>query len=205
MTFPNYNTKLNGLVLAGGKSTRMGTDKGRLHWHGKEQRYYVADMLKTLCEEVYISCRDAEQADEIKDYPTLIDTYTDIGPYAGILTAMDAQSDTGWLVVACDLPLLDEATLQQLVAQRDTLCMATTFKSPHDGLPEPLITIWEPGSGAVLRTMVSEGIKCPRKALMRHPERVKIILPDLAETLLNANTPEEAETVQTIIKSKNAK
>ncbi|MEP6951744.1 MAG: NTP transferase domain-containing protein, partial [Ginsengibacter sp.] len=48
---------LNGLVLAGGKSERMGYDKGMIVWHGREQQYYLADLLKNLCEEVYISCR----------------------------------------------------------------------------------------------------------------------------------------------------
>lgn len=202
MTLAEHSAKLNGLVLAGGKSSRMGTDKSKLQWHGTEQRYYIANLLRLFCDEVYISCRDAGQAEEMQGYPTLTDKYTDIGPYAGILTAMDTNPDAAWLVVACDLPLLDEATLRQLVDTRDTSCMATTFKSPHDGLPEPLITIWEPASGTVLRSMVSEGIKCPRKALMRHPERVKIILPDNAEALLNANTPEDAKVVHHIIESR---
>ena len=66
---------LNGLVLAGGKSTRMGEDKGILQWYGKEQRYYVADMLATFCEEVFISCRP-EQTNAIdKNYKVIEDEF----------------------------------------------------------------------------------------------------------------------------------
>ena len=46
---------LNGLVLAGGKSERMGFDKSSISWHGKEQRYHIADMLKPFCNDVFIS------------------------------------------------------------------------------------------------------------------------------------------------------
>ncbi|MBS1503406.1 MAG: NTP transferase domain-containing protein, partial [Bacteroidetes bacterium] len=53
---------LNGLVLAGGKSQRMGFDKGAVNWFGKEQRYYLADMMKPLCNEVFISCRDDQKS-----------------------------------------------------------------------------------------------------------------------------------------------
>ena len=66
---------LNGLVLAGGKSVRMGYDKSSIQWHGKEQRYYMADLLKQICKDVFISCRK-KQKDEIdiniKHWQTLL-------------------------------------------------------------------------------------------------------------------------------------
>ena len=48
----NRIPSINGLVLAGGKSTRMGTAKDLLNWHGKEQRYFAADLLAPFCDEV---------------------------------------------------------------------------------------------------------------------------------------------------------
>ena len=54
---------LNGLVLAGGKSERMGFDKSVLNWHGKAQRYYMADMLAPFCDEVFLSCRPDQQVE----------------------------------------------------------------------------------------------------------------------------------------------
>ncbi|MDQ6610064.1 MAG: NTP transferase domain-containing protein, partial [Bacteroidota bacterium] len=66
---------LNGLVLAGGRSVRMKQDKGLLHWHGKEQRYYMADLLQQCCAEVFISCRQ-EQAQNISEkYKVITDDY----------------------------------------------------------------------------------------------------------------------------------
>ena len=62
---------LNGLVLAGGKSVRMGFDKTLIEWHGKEQRDFMADTLKGICNDVFISCR-ADQQQEITNYKTKI-------------------------------------------------------------------------------------------------------------------------------------
>lgn len=195
---------LKGLVLAGGKSKRMGHDKTLIAWHGKEQRYHAADILLQLCSEVLISCR-AEQAGEIAaPYKALPDTYENMGPYGGILTALSTDKEAAWLVVASDLPLLDELILYQLVAERDPAQIATTFESPHDGLPEPLITIWEPAAREVLLSYLEEGLTCPRKALLRNIERVKLIRPATAEKLINANTPEDAGKVADIIKQQSA-
>jgi len=191
---------LNGLVLAGGQSKRMGTDKGLLQWHGKEQRYYMADLLQNVCNEVFISCREDQQGEMDAEYRTLTDIFIGSGPADGILSALKAQPAKAWLVVACDLPLLDILTLEYLIQHRDSNAIATTFESPFDGLPEPLITIWEPASYTALMAHLSDGFSCPRKALIRNSERVKILQPPNPDKLMNANTPEDAEKVKEIIK-----
>ncbi|MDQ2753583.1 MAG: NTP transferase domain-containing protein, partial [Bacteroidota bacterium] len=95
---------LNGLVLAGGKSSRMGHDKGMIKWHSKEQQYYIADLMKNICNEVYISCQPGQQIQE--GYVALADTFTGLGPFGAILSAFREKPDVAWMVIACDLPLL---------------------------------------------------------------------------------------------------
>ena len=200
----NEQPILNGLVLAGGKSLRMGQDKGAIKWHTKEQRYHMADLLATLCNEVFISCRPEQQRDIDQSYQTLPDTYTGKGPYGAILSALEKYPDNAWLVIACDLPLMDAATLGQLIQSRDINSIATTFQSPFDGLPEPLVTIWEPKSLPVLLSFLAEGYSCPRKVLIRNSGQVKIIKPNDPDALLNANTPEEAQRAKDIIGRKTS-
>ncbi len=187
---------LYGLVLAGGKSLRMGTDKGAIKWHNaQEQRYYVADMLKNLCEKTYISCRNDAQKNLLStDYEYINDTFTDLGPYGAILSAFREHPNASWLVLACDLPLLDSETLQELIAQRDISNLATTFESPFDQLPEPLITIWESKSYAILLSFLAQGYSCPRKVLRN--TKVKIIQAQSPEKLMNVNTKSEFDTVR---------
>lgn len=197
------NPIINGLVLAGGKSSRMGRDKSVIAWHGKQQQYCIADLLKPVCNKVFISRRKEQEAESNTDYKTLTDTYTGIGPYGAILSAFQFQPETAWLVVACDLPLLDEMTLKFLLANRNTDVMATTFQSPHDGLPEPLITIWEPRSNEVLLSFLSNGYTCPRKVLIRSND-VHILQPPDADALMNVNTPEDFAKAELIILQKQS-
>ena len=190
---------LNGLVLAGGKSTRMGFDKATIQWHAKEQQYYAADLLKEVCATVFISCRPDQQKEINSSCQILPDTFTGIGPYGAILSAFREKPDGAWLVVACDLPLLDTQTLQYLKEHRNVTAMATAFESPYNHFPEPLITIWEPKSYPVLLSFLSKGITCPGKALRNMDTAVlKIQHP---EALTNVNTPGDFERVQQILQT----
>jgi len=191
---------LNGLVLAGGKSERMGQDKAAINWHRKEQRYHMADLLKNYVDEVYISCRTDQQQAVDPAYPAIADTFTGLGPFGAILSAFREQPERAWLVVACDLPLLDKTTLDFLTAHRDTSAVATTFESPHDGFPEPLITIWEPKSYPVLLSFLAQGYSCPRKVLINSDAR--IVQPPQPTALMNVNTPEELEQAKALLQQK---
>jgi molybdopterin-guanine dinucleotide biosynthesis protein A len=191
---------LNGLVLAGGKSTRMGFDKGAAAWHGKQQRYYMADMLKSFCKEVYISGRPGQRQEIDKAYPVIEDTFTGLGPFGAILSAFREQPDAAWLVIACDLPLMDEATLRNLVAWRNISSVATAYHSPVTDFPEPLIAVWEPKSYPVLLSFLAEGNSCPRKVLI-NSDITLLNAPDFA-TLTNVNTPDELKKIRSMIHTK---
>lgn len=190
--------KLNGLVLAGGKSQRMGNPKDKINWHGKEQRYYAADLLAPFCDEVFISCRQDQLENFDINYNALTDTFLNMGPFGGILSALRSQRDKAWLVVACDLPLLDKKSLEFLIENRNIEKVATTYESPFDGFPEPLITIWEPKSYPLLLNFLGSGITCPRKVLINSD--TLILKPGNPDSLMNVNTPEDMAKAQEILR-----
>jgi molybdenum cofactor guanylyltransferase len=193
---------LDGLVLAGGKSVRMGHDKGLIDWHGKEQRYFIADLLNRFCNDVFISCREEQQQEIDFNYRTLPDTFIGLGPYGAILSAFREQPNAAWLVIAADLPLIDEDTINYLTQHRDTSSIATTFESPYDNFPEPLISIWEPKSYPVLLSFLAQGYSCPRKVLINSD--TKILKAPNTEALINVNTPEELARAKEILDKKKA-
>jgi molybdenum cofactor guanylyltransferase len=159
--------KVQGLILAGGYSTRMGTDKGSLNWNGKAQREYLYDLLQSIGIQSFISCRD-DQKEQLNGYPSISDTFLNLGPMGAIMSAFRENPTVAWLVIACDLPFLDQLCLEFLIKNRNASAVATAFKSPTstEGFPEPLATIWEPKSYQHLLRFLSQGVSCPRKVLI---------------------------------------
>lgn len=184
---------LKGLVLCGGFSTRMQEDKSSIAYHGMPQWRYLVHLLQSLLPEVYISCRE-EQRENFNAHPYLIpDTVPYGGPSAGLLSAHALQPNTAWLVIACDLPLISQQSLALLVQSRDTSKAATTFVSPFNQLPEPLIAIWEPAGLTLLAQNVAAGKNCPRKTMLN--TEIALLENPYATEQFNANTPEEKATI----------
>jgi len=181
---------LAGLVLSGGHSKRMQRDKAALLVDGQTQLARAMALLQRVCANVFVSVRPDQVGDPMRSqYPQVVDQIEGVGPAAGILAAFELRPDHAWLVAAVDLPLLDDATLNQLVSGRNAELLATAFVSAHDGLPEPLCAIWEPSSHAPLKAFLDGGRSCPRKFLINHP--TQLIHLSASNTLANVNTPEE--------------
>ena len=184
--------KLYGLILSGGKSTRMGNDKGLIAYHGKPQREYLYELAAKYCNEAYYSARE----DQLNSFPNstkvIVDQNEYPGPFNGILSAHKQYPKVAWLVLACDLPLLDETGLSELVERRNPEQYATAFSSKDSGLPEPLIAIWEPMALQAARIyMKTAESSCPRKFLINSD--IRLVVPSTEEQLYNANSMEEYE------------
>lgn len=181
---------VHGLVLAGGASRRMGRDKAALEYHGRPQLHWAFARLQAVCATTYVSVRADQREEPARaGLPQLVDLHSDIGPLAGIVAAQARHPDAAWLVLACDLPFLDETTLALLVAQRDPGADATAFRSSHDGLPEPLCAIYEPRTRAELARRAESGPHCPRKFLLQ--SRIRLLELPSQSALDNVNTPDE--------------
>ena len=195
----NVIPPLYGLVLAGGDSARMGSDKGMINYHGLPQREYLFHLLKPLTVKTFISMRPGQM--ESTDMEILEDRYPDLGPFGAVLTAFEFAPASAWLVVACDFPLLDSHALLELIEARDSTSRATGFLDPHTLMPEPWITILEPSIYPILQTYHQRGKQSLRGILVDY--NTKLIRPSNPEILLNANTPDEAALLSEKIKGKH--
>lgn len=184
--------KLYGLVLTGGKSKRMGQDKALLMINAKSQTEYAYDLLSEFCAKVFVSCRP-DQADlpGRKDLPQILDkpAYNDIGPLAGILSAMEEHPRVPWIVLGCDLPFVTKSTIEKLILNQNPGKFATAYISAHDGLPEPLCAIYEPADRQNILNFVKQGVHCPRKIMIN--SETELIAQDDPKSLENINTPED--------------
>ncbi len=188
----NSQATVLGLVLAGGQSRRMGQDKGLLDYHGKPQREYLYEQLAPLCERVYISIRSEQEQALPKGMPYILDENRYRGPFNGLLSAHRQFPNAAWLVVACDLPLMDTRALRFLMEQRDPGAMATAYATRQSGLPEPLAALWEPQAlEQAIAYLESGNSTCPRKFLINTSTR--LVYPEDDSWLANANAPEDYE------------
>jgi molybdopterin-guanine dinucleotide biosynthesis protein A len=191
---------LYGLVLAGGASTRMQRDKAALLYHDRPQLDWTYDLVSEVCERVFVSVRQDQVEDEVRNrFPKIVDRLRDKGPIAGIAAAQAEVPQAAWLVVACDLPFLNRATLDHLIASRDRTRYATAYRSAHDGLPEPLCAIYEPVSRLAIDEYVSSGKHCPRRFLGQADVHL-LDQPD-PRSLDNVNTVEEHRAATRILEA----
>ena len=183
-------TPLYGLVLAGGKSNRMGRDKGLITYHELPQREHLYRLLQPLCNRVFLSVRTEQVADLDSETDYIVDEDLYRGPFNGLLSAHRRYPEVAWLVLACDLPLMETTGLQRLIAARDPSKVATAYATKQSGLPEPLAAIWESrGLQQAELHMKTATSSCPRKFLINSDIELVEAMQD--ELLANANNPEE--------------
>lgn len=191
-------TPLFGLVLAGGRSRRMQVDKAAVTYGTRPQLAAAFDLLGRHVQRTWVSVRPDQAVEPLRaGYPQIVDGAAGRGPVAGIIAAQAQHPEAAWLVLACDLPFLDDATLGTLIARRDAGRLATAFLSRHDGLPEPLCAIYEPRSREAILAQVAGGRDCPRKFLVEHD--VLLLEPVTSTALDNANTPEDAAAMRAVL------
>jgi molybdopterin-guanine dinucleotide biosynthesis protein A len=179
-----------GLILAGGASKRMQRDKAALKIQGKTQLDRAFELLSGYLQRVFVSVRADQTSDPTRAHlPLIVDSVEGAGPITGIRSALAAHPEVAWLVLACDLPFVSDAAIEELLRRRDPSALATAYKSAHDGLPEPLCAIWEPAAAPPLAEYQAAGGHCPRKFLIRHG--APLIDPPDPRALDNVNTPEE--------------
>ncbi len=188
---------LNGLILAGGKSLRMGRDKGMIEYFGKPHRKHLFEMLTGKIKNVFYSVRP-DQANEFEHQPVILDSFSGLGPFGALLSAFREYPNDAWLVIATDLPLITKRTIDQLINGRNPSKMATAFYNPKTDFTEPLITIWEPKSYPVLLNFLSLGYSCPRKVLINSD--IEVLNAENPDVLKNINDPESYEAILKLLK-----
>lgn len=179
--------RINGLVLAGGKSSRMGRDKSLLTIHAQPQRLHLFNLLKGFCAEVYLSCKDA--GDVPPELHPIADQFQIDSPLNGILSAFTNNPEAAWLTVAVDMPLVDASAIEALIKHRDPGKIATCFRDSDGHKPEPLLTLWEPRGFPLLLSFHEQGNISPRKFLMEND--IKLLTAPDRKVLVNVNSEEE--------------
>ena len=167
----------------------MGHDKAEICYYNTPQYIHLANMLKAFCDDVYISSNSKPYS----AFPMLYDdvNYHDIGPLAGILTALDYE-DIDWLVIAVDYPLISKLEIEKLVNSQNTL--ASVFFNSNTNMFEPFLGIYKQEFKAILKDNLKKNNHSLQKILQEN--KVKKIIPENFDRIKSINTREELNYIK---------
>jgi molybdopterin-guanine dinucleotide biosynthesis protein A len=144
--------ELEVFILAGGKSSRMGTDKGIISFNGKSMVQYSIDLANHLSERVTIISNNMAYKDF--GFPVVKDILPNIGPIGGVYTALKMSKAHNVLVLTVDSPMLQLELIHELInahLQNDV----TYLLGPNRIYP--LTAIYNKTSLAVIKMQIEQG------------------------------------------------
>lgn len=176
---------MTGAIICGGKSVRMGRPKaGMVLKTGVPMIQHVCQVLRLCCPQVVLCGDPPELPSSMRDLPRISDRIADAGPIGGLEALLSSGLDREYLVVPCDLPRLQEETLQLLTAAKGRLPMVLVT----DKHVQPLVARYGIEQLPEIRARIGQGL-CSLKALLHEIDYTKVpVPPHLTHTLRNVNT-----------------
>ncbi len=124
---------ITGIILAGGKSSRMGSDKGFLLLHGKPFMIHIIEALKPLVNAIVIVSN--EEAYDKFGYKRVDDIIENAGPLAGLYSGLYHSKTEYNLVLSCDVPLIKTTVLNKLIESFDANFDVIQLQSKNKTMP----------------------------------------------------------------------
>ncbi|MCX6135575.1 MAG: molybdenum cofactor guanylyltransferase [Ignavibacteriales bacterium] len=180
-----------GAVLAGGKSTRMGTEKALLPVKGRPMIQYAAETLAKVFAETVIVGGSQDKYGFLK-CEIVPDLFEGCGPLGGIHAALHRSKPRAAFVLSCDTPFIPADLIEFLLrAKAPDLTVIATF----DGVLQPLCGVYDASSFPEIDRDIEQGKYSVFKTL-KNIEHVEIpITPDLPfftpQLFWNMNRPED--------------
>lgn len=174
---------VSGLILAGGRSRRFGSDKAAHEIGGQAMIEMAYEALRAVTDDVIVSVRHEQQRYDVQA-AYVVDRYRRMGPLAG-LDAGFARARHDWLfVVACDMPLISGADVEMIIDGRRPGVDAVVARDV-DGLMQPLCACYHrPVVGRQAKLLLQQR----HLSMMGLLERLKVQTVRLSETaLINVN------------------
>ena len=182
-------------ILAGGRSTRMGVDKSTIILAGQTLLERIGRLARRICHDIFVVGRTIPH-----DWPSELavsflpdEPSTAAGPIVGICTALSAAGSPV-LILACDMPLLTESTLHQLIqahiaANHPAATMAATLDDSGIRRAEPLLAIYAPAILPILQGRLAAHQLSLQQLVTRADVHAWEFPPSIQHELLNVNDP----------------
>ncbi|MBU3821651.1 molybdenum cofactor guanylyltransferase [Flavobacteriaceae bacterium XHP0103] len=183
--------KITAIILAGGKSSRMGTDKGFLTLNNKWFVQHIIDAAKPLVNDFIIVSDDNEY--DIFNYNRITDCIKEAGPLAGIYTGLKHTKTNYNLVLSCDIPLINSTVLNKLIDAMDDCSEVIQIESL--GRTMPLIALYKKQCEHKFLELLNQGERRLQYAVNHCQFKNVVIENEKAMFTKNINTPKELNEI----------
>ncbi len=130
---------LTGYILAGGKSSRFGSDKARTFIEGRPVISRIADVMRRFCENVVVVADWPGKYADL-NLPTVVDEHPGCGPIGGLETALQAAGEDRWIfLISCDWAILPMDFLRPLLTAPRNRCQAIAY---YDDVWQPMPALY---------------------------------------------------------------
>lgn len=182
---------VTGIIIAGGRSTRMGEDKAFIIYNGKPLIKHIIDLLTPFCNRIIISANSKKY--EQFNLELVNDSTLNSGPIAGIHAAL-SKSDTDLnIVIACDTPNVTPEIIELLISQSEP---NKIIIPTHNNLLEPLCAIYPKNTISTIKKLISEGKFKLQNLPQAYPSKlinIEHILLKTPKALNNLNTKQDLQ------------
>lgn len=183
--------QLNGIILAGGKSSRMGTEKGLLNLQGMPFVNHIIRALKPHVDNIYIvSDNPVFDRFEAIRVPDIVKNY---GPVGGLYSGLSISRSQFSVVLSCDIPLINETVLITLINNKTRDADVIQLESMGHSLP--LIALYNQSCLAHFKQQIQLGERRLKSVLANLKVKTICLDPALAPAVVNINTKSEYESI----------
>lgn len=179
-----------GIVLAGGKSNRFGSDKALAVFDELQLIEYSIRVLQPLCEQIVISANSNNY--KHLGYNVVKDNYIDAGPLAGLEACMKSFPSENYLVASCDIPLINSSIYRKMLESMKGVQAAVACNK--NGQAEPLIAVYAADVYQTIKDHLEKGIY--KANLILGKISCNYVPVDEEILLRNINTREQLEQIR---------
>jgi molybdopterin-guanine dinucleotide biosynthesis protein A len=185
------------VILAGGQSRRMGSNKALLNIGGRPLIQILSDRMRRLTDRIIISANDPDSYSFL-NIPVVPDRFSGYGPLAGLHAAMLGQKSALYVLLACDLPNLPISFLRKIVMLSRGFDAA--IPRTGDGRAHPLCAVYRRTCFPYIEQALERGDKKFIEIFLNEPLSVRWISPEEGQyeenDLANINTPEDLRRLE---------
>lgn len=187
------STEINGLILCGGQSSRMGFDKSKILVNNRPIYDVLAEQLEAVKCRPFLSCRKNQSHLLASKWNPIIDSGKIKGPAAGLHPAMKNFEKAAWILLACDMPFVDAELLLTLIENRNSSRVASAFSLQSEWGPffQPFPAIYEPSFFSLMEKEIP--IHHPSLKRLLEERKAHSVNCPAPQKLININRKEDVE------------